>query len=98
MKRKRVNASRPVAKRPKGDDTGTVSVLPMTRQVGDRFTDTDGFEWEVLAHPESLHGPRFSEPGLLAPGCQRASERRPGPRTSRWRFADAVPIVGGSQV
>ena len=98
MKRKRVKASRPVAKRPKGDDTGTVSVLPMTRQVGDRFTDTDGFEWEVLAHPESLHGAKVLRARIARPGLPESERETTWPRTSRWRFADAVPIVGGSQV
>ena len=38
-----------------GDDTATVSVLPMDIQIGDRFTDEEG-EWEVVSHPATLHG------------------------------------------
>ena len=33
----------------------TLSLLPMEIQVGDRFT-AEGFEWEVVTHPASLHG------------------------------------------
>ena len=40
-----------------GDDTATVSVLPMDIQIGDRFTDEEG-EWEVVSHPATLTAPR----------------------------------------
>jgi hypothetical protein len=52
---------------------GTLSLLPMEIQIGDRFTD-EGFEWQVLTHPAALHGGK----------SLRASVQRPGlPETER---------------
>ena len=39
----------------RGQDAGTVVVLPMEIQIGDRFADAEG-EWEVVSHPAALHG------------------------------------------
>ena len=52
---------------------GTVSLLPMEIQIGDRFTD-HGFEWEVVTHPSAFQGGK----------SLRARIRRPGlPETER---------------
>jgi hypothetical protein len=37
---------------------GTISILPMDIQIGDRFTDEEG-EWEVMNHPATLHGAKL---------------------------------------
>jgi hypothetical protein len=75
MKRKGTKAEQPRAKAPaaRDADTGTVYLLPMEIQIGDRFTDHD-FEWEVVTHPAALHGGK----------SLRARIRRPGlPETER---------------
>ena len=48
MKRKDTTATRRA-----GENAGTLSLLPMGIQMGDRFTE-GGFEWEVVTHPASF--------------------------------------------
>ena len=57
MKRKAAKVTqRPAkARAPQEPEDESASVLPMDLQVGDRFT-AEGFEWEVLTHPTSMHG------------------------------------------
>jgi hypothetical protein len=50
------------------------ALLPMEVQVGDRFTDRDNFEWEVLTHPASLHGGKSLRARIRRPGLPE-SER-----------------------
>ena len=52
---------------------GSLSVLPMELQIGDRFTDQD-FEWEVLTRPETLHGAKRLRARIQRPGLPE-SER-----------------------
>jgi hypothetical protein len=54
-------------------DAGTVSVLPMDLQIGDRFSDQD-FEWEVVTRPEVLHGAKSLRARIQRPGLPE-SER-----------------------
>jgi hypothetical protein len=49
-------------------DAGSASVLPMDLQVGDRFT-AEGFEWEVLTHPTSMHGAKRLRASVVRPGA-----------------------------
>ena len=52
---------------------GTLSLLPMEIQIGDRFTEGE-FEWEVVTHPAGFQGGK----------SLRARIRRPGvPETER---------------
>jgi hypothetical protein len=46
----------------------------MEIQVGDRFTDRDEFEWEVLTRPASLHGGKSLRVRIRRPGLPE-SER-----------------------
>jgi len=46
---------------------GTLSLLPMEIQIGDRFTEGE-FEWEVVTHPAAFQGGK----------SLRARVRRPG--------------------
>ena len=48
-------------------DAGTVSVLPMEIQVGDRFTE-QGFEWEVVTHPTAMHRAKTLRARVVRPG------------------------------
>jgi hypothetical protein len=76
MKRKRVNSAQRPAKTQAAQaaDSGVAPMLPMEIKIGDRFTDHDDFEWEVLTHPVVLHGGK----------SLRARIRRPGvPETER---------------
>jgi hypothetical protein len=58
---------------PPAQKPGTVALLPMEIQIGDRFTD-QGFDWEVLTHPAGFKGGKEL----------RARIRRPGiPETER---------------
>ena len=36
-------------------EAGTLSLLPMEIQIGDRFTEGE-FEWEVVTHPAAFQG------------------------------------------
>ena len=68
MKRKGKTLSQPAAQ-----NAGTLSLLPMEIQIGDRFTD-ESFEWEVVTHPAAFLGGK----------SLRARIRRPGlPETER---------------
>ena len=70
-KRKRLAPQQGAA--PAAKHTGTVPLLPMEIQIGDRFTDGE-FEWEVVTHPAG-----FQDGKSL-----RARIRRPGiPETER---------------
>src|SRR6185436_4718092 len=72
-KGREVSSAEPKAPTAQDAATGTVSLLPMEIQIGDRFTDHD-FEWEVVTHPAALHGGK----------SLRARIRRPGlPETER---------------
>ena len=55
MKRKGVRPQQRRANREAANGGGTLSLLPMEIQIGDRFTD-EGFEWHVMTHPAALHG------------------------------------------
>jgi hypothetical protein len=43
-------------------------MLPMEIKIGDRFTDHDDFEWEVLTHPVVLHGGKSLRAKIQRPG------------------------------
>jgi len=76
VKRQRVNSAQRPAKTQAAQaaDSGAAPMLPMEIKIGDRFTDHDDFEWEVLTHPVVLHGGK----------SLRARIRRPGvPETER---------------
>jgi hypothetical protein len=40
----------------------------MEIEIGDRFTDHDDFEWEVLTHPVVLHGGKSLRAWIQRPG------------------------------
>ena len=46
---------------------GTVSLLPMEIQIGDRFTDHD-FEWEAVTHPSAFQGGKSLRARIWRPG------------------------------
>ena len=50
MKRKVKTATRRAT-----ENAGTISLLPMEIQIGDRFTEGE-FEWEVVTHPAAFQG------------------------------------------
>jgi len=49
----------PLPEMPTPDPLGTVRVLPMQLQVGDRFRDESG-EWEVIGRPYTTAGGKTS--------------------------------------
>jgi hypothetical protein len=55
----------------------------MEIKIGDRFTD-DGFEWEVVTHPASLHGGKSLRARILRPGLPE-TEREMLPQLSNRR-------------
>jgi hypothetical protein len=73
VKRKRVkSAQRPAKSRAvQTADSATAPMLPMEIKIGDRFTDHDDFEWEVLTHPVVLHGGKSLRARIGRPGFQR---------------------------
>jgi hypothetical protein len=70
VKRKRVNsAQRPAKTRvAQAAQPETAPMLPMEIMIGDRFTDHDDFEWEVLTHPVVLHGGKSLRARIQRPG------------------------------
>jgi hypothetical protein len=52
---------------PHGRKSGTVSLLPMEIQIGDRFTEGE-FEWEVLTHPAGFQGGKSLRARIRRPG------------------------------
>ena len=73
MKRKGKRRTEQQAEGRAAQEAGTVSLLPMEIQIGDRFTD-QGFEWEVVTRPAAFQGGK----------SLRARIRRPGlPETER---------------
>jgi hypothetical protein len=59
---------------------GTISILPMDIQIGDRFTDEEG-EWEVMNHPATLHGAKLTNSPWWNPRqplCDRPCRMRLG--------------------
>ena len=70
MKRKRVNSA-PGSSKTRAAQTAepeTAPMLPMEIKIGDRFTDHDDFEWEVLTHPVVLHGGKSLRARIQRPG------------------------------
>jgi hypothetical protein len=69
---------------------GTISILPIQLQVGDRYTDETG-EWEVVSRPVSFRGGKGVRARVQVPGRpdteredtweahQRITVRRGGP-------------------
>jgi len=54
---------------------GTISILPMDIQIGDRFTDEEG-EWEVVSHPATLHGAKSLRTRVIITTHRSASDPR----------------------
>ena len=52
---------------PKGDDQGSLSILPMQLHIGDRYTDETG-EWEVVSRPVSFRGGKGVRARVQVPG------------------------------
>jgi hypothetical protein len=73
--RKNRKSPRPPAKpdATQNAEAGTVSVLPMELQIGDRFADQE-LEWEVVTRPEVLHGAKSLRARIQRPGLPE-SER-----------------------
>jgi hypothetical protein len=55
------------AARRAGERAGTLSLLPMEIQMGDRFTEGE-FEWEVVTHPATFQGGKSFRAGIRRPG------------------------------
>ena len=51
----------------------TLSLLPMQIQVGDRFS-AEGFEWEVVTRPASLHGGKSLRTRVQRPGLPESEQ------------------------
>jgi len=49
------------------ENAGTLSLLPMEIQIGDRFTE-GGFEWEVVTHPAAFQGGKSLRARIRRPG------------------------------
>ena len=62
MKRKGKSPTHPPAQ-----NAGTLSLLPMELQIGDRFTEGE-FEWEVLTHPAGFQGGKSLRARIRRPG------------------------------
>ena len=65
--RGRVSKRRPPEPEPKGNDQGTLSILPMQLHIGDRYSDETG-EWEVVTRPVSLRGGKSVRARVQVPG------------------------------
>ena len=48
-------------------NAGTLSLLPMEIQIGDRFIEGE-FEWEVLTHPAAFQGGKSLRARIRRPG------------------------------
>ena len=59
-KRKAKPVQPPLPGMPPSDTPGTVRILPMQLQIGDRFSDESG-EWEVIGRPYSTVGGKKTE-------------------------------------
>jgi len=70
-----VSKRRPPEAEPKGKDQGTLSILPMQLQVGDRFTDETG-EWEVVIHPYTTGGGKVVHARVQKVGEPTVTEER----------------------
>jgi hypothetical protein len=92
VKRKRGKAAQRQVGAPeaKSADTGTVSLLPMEIQVGDRFTDQD-FEWEVVTHPATLHGGKRLRARIRRPGLPETERDMTWPAHVRVEIRRAKP-------
>ena len=64
-KRKRPTPQQSDAPAPK--QAGTVALLPMEIQIGDRFTEGE-FEWEVVTHPAGFQGGKSLRARIRRPG------------------------------
>ena len=65
---KRERKPQPPPTKPRASpEPDTASVLPMDLEIGDRFT-AEGFEWEVLTHPTSMHGAKRLRARVVRPG------------------------------
>jgi len=52
---------------PAAKQAGTVALLPMEIQIGDRFTEGE-FEWEVVTHPAGFQGGKSLRARIRRPG------------------------------
>jgi len=97
VKRKGTNAEQPHGKAPaaRDADTGTVHLLPMEIQVGDRFTDQD-FEWEVVTHPAALHGGKSLRARIRRPGLPETERDMTWPAHVRVEIRRDRKPTGGS--
>ena len=86
------SASSPRGASPQKADTVTASILPMEIQIGDRFTDHGGFEWEVLTHPAVLHGAKNLRASIQRPGLPESE------REMTWPAHVRVDILRGPRV
>jgi hypothetical protein len=50
-----------------GESAGTLTLLPMEIQIGDRFIEGE-FEWEVLTHPAAFQGGKSLRARIRRPG------------------------------
>ena len=66
----------------------TISILPMNLRVGDRFTENE-FEWEIVSHPEHLHGGKTLCARVQRPGLPESE------RQMTWAAHDRVEVRRG---
>ena len=67
FRRDRVKRKGNTPTRRAGENAGTLSLLPMEIQIGDRFTEGE-FEWEVVTHPAALQGGKRLRARIRRPG------------------------------
>jgi hypothetical protein len=53
-------------------------MLAMEIKIGDRFTDQDDFEWEILTHPVVLHGGKSLRTRIGRPGVPETERELAG--------------------
>jgi hypothetical protein len=82
MSRKGAKSNKHPAKPDATQTAAPLSVLPMELQIGDRFTD-EGFEWEVVSHPEVLHGAKNMRASIQRPGLPESEREMTCPAHAR---------------
>jgi hypothetical protein len=71
---------------PSPDPPGTVRILPMQLEVGDRFSDESG-EWEVIGRPYSTVGGKKTEVRV------RRSDKPGVTETRTWGSYEKITVI-----
>jgi hypothetical protein len=85
-KRKAKPAQPPLPGMPPPEPPGTVRILPMQLEVGDRFSDESG-EWEIVGRPYSTVGGKKTEVRV------RRSDKPGVTETRTWGSYEKITVI-----